>query len=141
MKFIGVTEEILDEALALVNERYAGNVMFDHRDFIKTRQDGREEWRVQLKVCNSRGPGARLSLPNAWLDKKPRHLPASCWHVYGHFYDEVAKLAPDAEMDVSGSGLVEPYKGLVREHGWRDNMVGSPFGGYYMISELCHCDE
>jgi len=117
-----VTYASLLRALAKVNQRYDGNIAFDNYTVIKS-----NVFRVTLRVKDSHGKGARVSY-------RGRHLINACWHVHGHFFEELLKEEPNAiiktafaKIDKSGGN-------------WIDVNVGTQLRPI-MLSELCECGE
>ena len=145
MKFIGVTREQLETAMAEVNVKYNGNITFERCDFDHTRRDGREEWNVTLKTRDSKAYGSARSVRlSGWEPNNQRggrRIPKACWHAHGNFFDALGRLAPEAEM-IGLSGHASSPDGkrrcLIREHGWADPYVHNAFSGQY-ASEMCDC--
>lgn len=140
MKFIGVAREQLDAALAEVNRKYNGNIVFEWRDLVDhTRRDGREEWRVKLKTLDSRAYGSRRSIVLAPHDRNSRYIPAACWHVHGEFFDALGRLAPEAEMIGSAGAFgAQGRRCRVAAHGWVDHLTANAYDGVY-ASDACDC--
>jgi hypothetical protein len=140
MRFIGVTQTGLVNALGAVNLMYGDNIIFNRCDFIKTRRDGREEWQVTLRVRSSQGPGhGRSAKLRGWADDQQwggRRMTTACWHVHGCFLDALAAVSRrDAEVEL---GLRSRRRCLIADHGWKDAWVGNAYGGQ-RTSEMCDC--
>ncbi len=143
MKFIGVTREQLEAAMAKVNEKYNGNIIFDNIEFDHLRRDGREEWRVTLRTRDSKAYGSARSvrLESPWGSGGGRRIPKACWHAHGDFFDALGRLCPEAEMigRPGHSSAPEPNRRCrVADHGWVDPYVHNEFDGQY-ASEMCDC--
>lgn len=124
MKAKNVTIEAMQAALVQVNKRYNGNVEFEsvvpkgkHIEFT-------------LRVKSSFEAGHRLGFTG-------RRMPKACWHVHGHFFDALLKLAPDAVIISRGW----PGGVISRDGGnWQDCNIGSLVQPL-MFSEACECKE
>lgn len=117
----------VEAALAEVDKVYAGNLRpYNLREV-------RGGVRLQIKVQNSRGAGARYGAPHFQTGKQ-RAMGFACWHVHGTFYDELLGRFPKSSI-VSGGNKVN------REGGnWHDIQVGSQAYPFAM-SEACECDN
>lgn len=131
MKLIGKFDGAIADTLNEINEKYAGNVMFNRCDLVKLRKDGNEEWEVTLRTLSSRGSGAGRSFHG-------RRMATACWHVYGDFLDALGRRVSEATYESTINGR---RRRLVCEHGWEDHAVGAPMIGYMMMSEMCDCGE
>lgn len=120
----------LNEALAIVNKQYQGNVTWNR----EPEQNGRLV-RFTLRVKNSKGPGHRLSFPRAFQGGKQHRMVSACWHVHGHFFEALFQVNPNAVV-MTGSDR----KRITADSGnWQDRKVGSR--AYpMMFSELCECE-
>ena len=128
-----VTRQDLQKALDLVNGLFSGNVIWNRApEYIGRDRYGHDKLRLTLRVKDSRGPGARLSIPHLRGDKQ-RHLISACWHVHGHFYDA---LPPEAVIQVS---IRDGMHNISPGDRWHDWDCGSRMHPAYM-SELCECD-
>lgn len=141
MKFIGVTQTGLVNALGVVNLMYGDNVIFNRCDYVTTRRDGREEWRVTLRTRSSRGPGHGRSVRLSGFRGEGwggRRLATACWHVHGNFLDALAAISrDDAEMEINWG---ERRRCRIADHGWEDHWVGNAYSGQ-MQSEMCDCNN
>ena len=140
MRAKNVTISELQQALAVVNKRYGGNV-----EFRRLEQNGRGV-RFTLKVRDSKGPGHRLGFPKFMgFDAPPdfskrRRLPYACWHVHGDFFDALLHIQSAAVIVTSGS-LANPLRedSITKNGGnWQDWQIGSRVAPYAM-SEACDC--
>lgn len=125
-----VGESDLWAALNAVNLIYGNNVIWNREpEYIGQTREGSDKWRCTLRVIDSRGPGAKLSIPRR---RKQRHTIGACWHVHGDFFDSLPEHA-EIVVDVSdGRRIIHPGDA------WIDIQVGSIMYPYYM-SELCEC--
>lgn len=122
-----VTIQDLERALDAVNERYSGNVTFNRLPEVK----GRAIY-FTLRVLSSRGPGHRLSIYHPWL-KNRRRLVAACWHVHGHFFEELFRFCPNAKIIAAGKIVT------INGGNWVDhNFGGATSPNYY--SHACECN-
>ena len=98
---------------------YDDNIIFNR--FEKTGK----RFIVTLRVKDSKGKDHRLGYTG-------RHLINLCWHGHGHFFDELIKINPNAEIKALGR--------IINKSGgnWQDIDVGSILYPAYM-SELCDC--
>jgi hypothetical protein len=121
------SREQLEAALAVVNVRYAGNVRLIHGTVSRS-------WRrFTLRVNNSKGPGAKISMASF----HDRRTVAACWHVHGDFFDALWNL----EGGSVGAYYVEARK-VGRMHGRGDNWQDFNIGSQYRpvrFSESCEC--
>ena len=123
MLIIGATAHEIGDALNAASELFAGNLEFKRFEHERTRQDGREQFRVTLRVTNSREPGHTHG-------RQGRHTIAACWHAHGEFFDA---LPEGTEIRALGR-VTHPG------NPWVDIDVGSLIYPRYM-SELCHCGD
>ena len=114
----------LEQALAEVNKKYDNNVIFNR---LEPLNKSCTRWRVTLRVKNSHGKGARLSVTG-------RHLVSACWHVHGDFFDALLKIKPDA--------VIKTVHGTIDRNGgnWEDWNIGSLLNPVY-YSEACECEN
>jgi hypothetical protein len=121
-------------ALEKINrERYNGNVCFKKEENRITRAGWRST--ITLTVHDSRGPGHRRGLSSP--DHLGHYLRAACWHVYGHFFDAVLEICPQAVIISRWNGR----KVINKDGGnWEDTVLGSLFHPVCM-SDLCDCEE
>jgi hypothetical protein len=117
-----VTAAQLHKALIAVNVRYEGNVTFNNLMPVGRRV------RFTLKVKDSHGPGHRIG-------HSGKRMVSACWHVHGHFFEEVFKVEPKARIQSAGRGDITKDGG-----NWEDWDIGSraqPLG----FSDACECPE
>jgi hypothetical protein len=106
--------------LAIINQRYFDNIRFyedPHRD--------RKGVSFRLKVNNSKGIGSAFS--------RTKHTGSACWHVHGHFFEELFKINPQAIVYSAKSKVTKDYGN------WEDYNIGSQAEPLY-ASEACGCD-
>jgi len=116
----------LATALTKVNERFANNITFKRLEM-----KGRNIL-FTLTVKNSRAPGSRTS---ASMFNPARRVSAACWHVHGHFFDELFKVVPSAVIVSRGN------KKITKDSGnWEDWQIGSMMYPI-MYSEACDCNN
>lgn len=110
----------LETALAAVNKMYKGNVvLLDPHCVSKNRIQFR------LSVNNSSDTGSRIG-------HSGRRVKAACWHVHGHFFDELFKINPECFV-------LAQSKRITKEEGnWQDWNIGSIMNPMY-FSEACDC--
>ena len=115
------TLDNLDAALAIVNEKYAGNVRL-----YEATQKGKTSVSFRLKVEDSKGAGGARSASG-------RKTGSGCWHVHGDFFEALLKINPDTVI-VSTKSIISKDGGNweVYEIGLRAN--------YMEASEGCSCD-
>jgi hypothetical protein len=114
------TQDDLHKALVLVNQKYAGNIRFKRMD-----QKGNRV-HFTLTVHRSRGPGGRLN------HTRDRHISAACWHVHGHFFEELFALRPDAIVRAATHKITKDIGN------WIDRNIGSHMYPC-MYSDACNC--
>lgn len=143
-----VTKKQLDEALALTNKQFEGNICFNRFD---PANEMLTRWNVTLYTNDSKKPGHRLGFPRFTRFgsspdyTKRRRLRYACWHVHGCFFDNLIAVAPDVAIKSTGSSLAHPNAGsdgwITKDGGnWQDWDIGSQLNPYYM-SEACDCGE
>lgn len=111
----------LNNALATVNEKFGGNIVFK-----KISPAGRHI-RFTLTVKSSKGSGARLGAPNH--AGKQRRIAAACWHVHGEFFDAL----PPSALIVARGEKIHPGDP------WKDSNIGSQYRPMY-FSQACECE-
>ena len=114
------TVEDLIATLAVINQRY-----FDNIRFYENPQRDRGGIHFRLKVNNSKGIGSAFS--------RTKHTGSACWHVHGHFFEELFKINPTAKVISAKSKITKGYGN------WEDYNVGSQAEPLY-ASEACGCD-
>ena len=117
----------LVQALNAVNNIYDDNIEFNRYP----------EWigkqiRFTLRVKDSHGKGARLGFYQNPNTGNRRHLVSACWHVHGNFFEQLFKIAPDAEI-IAGNKTITKNFG-----NWEDRNIGSMMSPLY-FSEACEC--
>jgi hypothetical protein len=114
------------DALDKANKHLGGNLVFKECELVKTRRDGRHEFRVTLTVKDSKEIGSRRS-------PEGRRIGAACWHAYGLFLDS---LHPDCEVKTT-MGRLGMQKIRPGEK-WQDYNIGSEMRPF-MASHACNC--
>jgi hypothetical protein len=114
------TIDDLIATLAVINQRY-----FDNIRFYENPQRDRKGVSFRLKVNNSKGIGSAFS--------HTKHTGSACWHVHGHFFEELFKIIPGAKV-ISAKSTVTKGSG-----NWEDYNIGSQADPLY-ASEACGCD-
>ena len=115
-------------ALAVVNERYAGNIKF------KTLEPKGRRISFTLTVVSSTiGTGkAKVTAPGASIGPNGRRIAAACWHCHGDFFDALFRVCPDAVVMSLG-------KVITKDGGnWQDWNKGSMMYPK-LASECCEC--
>lgn len=110
----------LEQALMEVNKKYEGNIIWKREPERKGK-----ELHFTLRVKNSRGPGAKISING-------RHLISACWHVHGNFFDELLEQDPTIYIKAMRRKITS------NEGNWVDWKEGSLYNPIY-ASELCGC--
>lgn len=123
MVISNITRNELERALEEVNKRYDNNIIWNN--FQSLNKKG-TRFRVTLRVRDSKGKGARRGISG-------RRLVSACWHVHGHFFEELFKLNPDVIIHTRGR-IIEFPSSI-----WIDIDVGSLISPVFM-SELCDCE-
>lgn len=107
----------LECALKAVNKMYGDNIKFRRLEYPN----------FTLKVLDSRGPGSAISASG-------RRTGSACWHVHGHFFDELFAINPDAYV-ISRGVRVDINGG-----NWDDWVIHQSYKyGTFLCSELCDC--
>lgn len=120
------TENEMEKALAIVNEKYNQNVTW------KRFNPKGKGFQFTLRVLSSKGTGAKVSHTMEPYTGKTRRSVASCWHVHGDFFDALFSVAPSAYV-WSGGRKIDKNQG-----NWQDRNIGSimyPF----LYSDSCEC--
>lgn len=120
-----VTREQMEQALAVINKKYDGNIVFHPETDFGSR-------RFRLFTVDADKPGARrhynpFNQKNQW-----RRGRSACWHVHGDFFDALFAINPDAAIRTGG-------RKITKEDGnWEDRNIGSQM--YPVLhSESCRC--
>ena len=119
---INATRENIQKALNEANKEFGGNLQFKRLDPLSNKR-----YRVTLRVCSSRGKGARLGFPS-YSTGKQRHLISACWHAHGTFFDAL----PEGTRIQAGEIVTYPGEP------WQDRNIGSLLNPLY-FSEACEC--
>ncbi len=144
MRATHTTREALEKALAAVNKRYAGNIIFNRLD---SASGTGTSFNFTLRCKDSKALGHRRGFPTfqgsgkAPGGTKRRRLPSACWHVHGYFFDALLAETPEAVIVTSGS-LANPLpenKITIESGNWQDWDIGSQMNPY-MMSEACDCE-
>ena len=130
MKTRNITVKQLETALENINrELYDNNIKMDIRE--KYTSGGLPRHSVKVGVHSSHKVGG------SYNPYSKRHIAAACWHVFGHFLDELGEICDN-------TALVElmdyDYKTRVvhpKDHDWLDLNVGSNWYPMYQ-SEKCY---
>lgn len=120
MMIRNVTRDDLERALATANARYGGNLCLARCVAIGN------NWRVRLRVRDSRGPGHRVRISDR------RRTTFACWHAHGDFFDALPK---GTEIILAGEST--PHR---PGDPWQDRNIGSLVHPV-MFSELCDCER
>lgn len=117
------TKEQLRQALESVNERYQGNIKF------KTLEPKGKNFSFTLTVKDSKAMGGKIG-------HNGRRIAAACWHVHGHFFEELFKFAPDAKVlsRMAGTWITK------MSGNWQDRNIGSMMYPL-MFSQACDCNK
>lgn len=127
MKAKNTTISDLENALAIVNAKYAGNIRFKRLE-----QNGRGV-NFTLTVNSSREPGHRRGFAS-FDGKPPKRLASACWHAHGDFFDALFAVNPNAVIRSQGDKIITKEKG-----NWQDWNIGSEYRPLY-FSEACDCN-
>lgn len=123
-------ESVLMYSLNLVNGLFSDNVKYKRwPEYIGQDRAGRNKYRVTLTVEDSRGPGSRKS-------NTGRRISAACWHVHGHFIDNVLLVDPNAKIDTAFNTIetvADNWKGGERNIGSMMNPLS--------YADACDCKE
>jgi hypothetical protein len=139
-----VTESQMYLALAEINQKYDGNIVF------KSFEKKGKGFSFTLTVKETtRGKGkARIAAPGVRKSSScfqhERRIAAACWHVHGHFFEELFKIAPDARVFSTffKRFQTESFTGWITKDGgnWLDGNIGSTYSPM-MFSEACFCND
>jgi len=99
---------------------------------------------VRLDTLSYKKPGYRTGF-HVNNDGSPRKMKNACWHVHGHFFEEVLSIDPEAVIitgyDPKTNRQIKIYNGPcdVPFGNWIDRNIGSQFSPLY-FSDACRCD-
>jgi hypothetical protein len=126
---IKATQEQLEKALDVVNQKYQGNIQWNN--FIKNGKG----FNVTLKVKNSKEPGHSRGYYKSpgQGDYSTKRLSSACWHVHGNFFEALFKINPEATIISRGNKITKDFGN------WEDFNVGSRMLPQY-ASEKCDCN-
>lgn len=142
MQFRNVNQEMLEKALARVNEKFADNIKFYEPPVKKG-----NIWNLRLTVVKTGAPGTKISR----FMGRDRRVHAACWHVHGEFFRalpltrNMSILAPMPPMPQYKTAFTKQYKTAFTkvwrdcDAPWLDPNVGSLM---YPVnaSECCDCE-
>lgn len=121
------TNDQMTRALAAVNEKYAGNIIFNRYE-----PRGRQI-HFTLRCKSSKGPGHSLGFHRTSRGNR-RRLTACCWHVHGDFFDALLAINPDAV-------IYSLARKITKDGGnWQDWNAGSMMDPL-PASEKCECNQ
>lgn len=123
-----VTAEEMHQALDAVSAMYGNNVIWNRFEPQHTARTKKVAF--TLKVKDSKGMGAHVTINRAIC--KHRRTPYACWHVHGHFFEALFKIAPEAVIMSKGNKITKD------SGNWEDFNVGSMAYPVY-ASECCCC--
>ena len=124
-----VTSEDLQKALFEVNKKYEDNIKFNN-----FKQKASMTFLVTLKCKDSKKAGHRRgAISNPEDNCKGRLLINACWHVHGHFFEQLFKVNPNARVR-TGKDLI-----TIEGGNWQDRNIGSLIYPLW-FSEACDCD-
>jgi len=126
-----VSREDLEKALISVNVMYSDNVEWNNFQHEGPSRGGGSNYRVTLKVKDSRGPGARYGFVRTASGNR-RRTTSACWHVHGFFFDALLSVNPNAVI-MSRQKRIDRYGG-----NWEDANIGSGFDPL-LFSDACDC--
>ena len=146
MEIRNVNREDLENALAIVNQRYNGNIRFKKISLLRkhTRLGSKQVWQVTLtvnsthvKIVDSVKP-RRVYIETLQGVKvnRGKRIAAVCWHVYGYFMDSL----PKDSVIISGARTFGG-KPIMRKPG--EPWVDFPIGSYCFpmnASGACECN-
>jgi hypothetical protein len=129
MRAVNITPTQVQDALAEVNHRYRGNIRFKREPEYQGNTT-----RFTLTVCDSTGPGSRISPHRQTVSGNPRRIHAACWHAHGHFFEALFRLPsidPKARLWAGSTLITGPE---LQDGNWQDRDIGT-----CMYSEACDC--
>lgn len=142
-----ITREQIEQALAVTNEIFEDNIIFNRFDAANRKQT---RFNITLRTKDSKKAGHRLGQPkfmgfNVPADfSKRRRLHYACWHVHGTFFEKLFEINPEAAVKSGGSlanpGRIDTGGWITIEGGnWCDRNISSQISPYY-FSDACDCD-
>lgn len=117
-----VTNQQMVEAMNNIQEMFAHNVIFNR---FETKG---KQIMFTIRVRSSKSAGAMIS--KRWNGQ--RRTIHACWHVHGHFFEALFKIAPEAVIMSRGNKITKD------SGNWEDFNVGSMAYPVY-ASECCCC--
>lgn len=120
--------ENLESALLVVNEKYAGNIVWNRAP--EPLNHSGLAWRLTLRCISSRGAGRRISRAGVPFGRTPRRLISACWHVHGTFFDALPL----------GAEIVALGRAIRPHNAWQDYNIGSIMYPA-LASEACDCAD
>jgi len=127
MKAKKVTQQEMERALEIINEKYQDNVKWNRFD-----KNG-NGFNFTLKVKSSKEKGHSYGYDFPPSGRKPRRLTSACWHVHGDFFETLLEINPEAVI-MSRGHRIDKNGG-----NWKDWNAGSIMYPQYM-SEKCDCE-
>ena len=128
MKATFCKPEDLEKALAIVNERYDGNIAFHSESDIAAKS-----FRLVTKSYDLPGYGISTHSYQMGWTPNARRKNNACWHVHGYFFDALFSVNPNAKVKSRSNTITKDYGN------WEDFNVGSQICPCY-ASECCTCD-
>lgn len=114
------TMEMMEKALAKINEKYKGNIRFYEME-----QRGKNI-KFRLKTNSPKLPGVARSA--SW-----KRSGSGCWHVHGDFFEALLSINPEAV-------IITKISKITKDDGnWVDVNIGSQFR-WMDASEACDCN-
>jgi len=113
MKASYTSKEDLVKALEEVNKMYDGNICFlDESNLDKKPLS----FRLWTKSYDGKGFKVNTrSYKLGWTKNAKRH-PAACWHVHGHFFEELFEINPNAVIYSNGSKITAESGNWIEQH-------------------------
>jgi len=113
------TIEEMERALKEVNKKYEDNITWNRFE-----KQGKAI-RFTLRCKDSKKAGHRRGFHR-------QRLVSACWHVHGHFFEELMKINENAVI-FAGNRKIDKYGG-----NWQDWNIGSILNPVY-YSQACDC--
>lgn len=135
MQIQNVTIQELEQALAIVNNDYEGNLRWatQPRHVGKT---VRSRISFRLSAVDCRKKGGRLGFCRTKSGDRRRLGGCACWHAHGHFFEALYEVNGKALIRTASTNSIT---GPTSDEGnWKDRNIGSAFDPA-MFSELCDC--